>query len=190
MKNKTNIFKGLIKEVRALKIQHNPLPLFDDLQINSIDGEYQFTTSIKTLHLVSRTIENTLRVHKKKGVLYVGFQLLSHFSDYADRYKKLAEYAKEIFVIGVADAKIEDIADNVHIMTKNAYLVRDNWIAIVVNGNVHITLLAEEQPSPNVHKYNGFYSNSNLVTEKAINILNENKILSKEEQYGEQKSLF
>ncbi len=190
MKNKTNIFRGLITEVRALTEYHNPLPLFEDLNIDTLDGEYQFTTSLKTLHMVSNTIENVLKIHKKRGVLYAGFQLMSHFAEYVDRYKELAAFAKDIYIMGVADVNIEHIADNVHIMTKNAYFVRDNWIAIVVNGDMHITLLAEERPSPNAHKYDGFYSDSSVVTEKAIKILNENRILSDREEYGEQKNLF
>ena len=190
MKNKSNIFKGLIKEVRAFKEEHNPLPLFEDLSIDTLDGEYQFTTSLKTLHMVSNTIENVLKIHKNRGVLYAGFQLLSHFSTYVDRYKQLAIFAKEIYVIGVADVNIEHIADNVHIMTKHSHFVKDNWIAIIVNEDVHITLLAEELAAENGHKYDGFYSDSNVVTQKAIKILNENRILSKREEYGEQKSLF
>lgn len=190
MKQKTNSFKALIKEVRDLKERHNPLPLFENLHIDSLDGEYQFTTSIKTLHLVSRTIENTLKIHKKQGVLYVGFQLLSHFSLYAERYAELASFAKDIFVIGVADVNIGHMADNVHIMTKNASRVRDNWIAIVFNGDVHVTLLAEETPSSSDHKYDGFYSNSGLVAEKALNILNENNVLSNDTEYGGQQNLF
>mgnify|MGYP001574054579 CR=1 FL=1 len=190
MKQKTNSFRALIKEVHTLKEYHNPLPLFEDLHMDSLDGEYQFTTSIKSLHLVSRAIENTLKIHKNKCVLYAGFQLLSHFSEYLDNYAQLANYAKEIFIIGVADRKIGHIADNVHIMTKNAYAVRDNWIAIVDCDDIHITLIAEERPLTADHRYDGFYSNSGVVTKKAIKILNENKVLAKEVEYGEQISLF
>ncbi len=190
MKQKTNCFKELIMEVKALKEYHNPLPLIEDLHVNSIDGDYQFTTSILTLQFVSRTIENTLKIHKKKSTLYVGFQTLSHFKEYADRYKKLAHYAKEIFIVGMGDTKIEHIADNVHIITKHAYRVKDNWFAIIKGGGLHISLIAEELPVTGDHKYDGFYSNSNDITEKAVEIINNNKILAKELEYGEQETLF
>ncbi len=190
MKQKTNSFKSLISEVRALKQNHNPLPLFNDLHIDALDADYQFTTSLQTLHLVSRTIENSLKAHKHRSVLYSGFQVLSHFTDYIERYARLAKYAKEIYIIGVADTKIGHIADNVHIVTKNAYTVRDNWISIVTDGNMHSALIAEECAAPNAHKYDGFYTNSEVVTEKAIKILTENGTLSKDIEYGEQKSLF
>ena len=190
LKQKTNCFQGLIREVKALKKYHNPLPLFEDLNIDSLDGEYEFTTSIKTLHLVSRSIENTLKLHKGKCVLYSGFQILSHFAGYVDRYKQLASYAKDIFVIGVADTKIGHIADNVHIITKHAHIVRDNWFSIISGGNIHVSLIAEELPIPGAHNYDGFYSDSNVVAENAIRKLNESKVLSTEVEYGEQTTLF
>ena len=190
MKQKSNCFGSLIREVKALKQYHNPLPLFNDLDADYLDGEYQFTTSIKTLHLVSRSIENTLKVHKKKCVLYTGFQVLSHFSKYIDRYKMLAEFAKEIFIVGIPDITVNHIADNVHILTKHAHFVKDNWFSIISGGNIHISLIAEEKPIPGAHKYDGFFSNSNIVTEKAIKVLNENRIFAKEVEYGEQRTFF
>ena len=190
MKQKTNCFKELIREVKALKEYHNPLPLLDDLHANSIDGDYQFTTSIQTLHFVSRTIENTLKLHKKKSTLYVGFQTLSHFKEYADRYKKLANYAKEIFVVGIGDTKIGHIADNVHIVTKHAHIVKDNWFSIITGGGPHISLIAEELPAPEHQKFDGFYSNSIDITEKAFEIIKNNKIFDNELEYGEQETLF
>ena len=190
MKQKTNCFNELIREVKALKEYHNPLPLFDDLHVDSIDGDYQFTTSIQTLHFVSRTIENTLKIHKKKSTLYVGFQTLSHFKGYIDRYKNLADYAKEIFIVGIGDTKIGHIADNVHIVTKHAYRIKDNWFSIITGGDLHISLIAEELPAPEHHKYDGFYSNSNDITEKAIEIIKNNKIFTNELEYGEQETLF
>lgn len=190
MKQKTNCFRSLIREVKTLKQRHNPLPLFDDLHTDTIDGEYEFSTSIKTLHLVSRAIENTLKAHKRRCTLYTGFQVLSHFAGYLDRYRQLADFAKEIFIVGVADIKLTHIADNVHVMTKHAHLVRDNWFSVILGENIHMALIAEELPVPGKHNYDGFYSNSRAVTDKALQILNDNTILAKELEYGEQKRFF
>jgi len=179
MLNKNNIFHDLIVEVRALTESHDPSLLFDELHTDSLDGEYHFTTSRKTLFMMSRVIEDSLRLHKKRCTLYSGFQELSRFKEHSERYTKLAGHADQIFVIGIADTPIDKIADNVHILTKNADIIRENWISIIKNHNIHITLIAQELPSQKQHGgYVGFFTNSKSLTEKALTILNEKNILS------------
>lgn len=179
MLNKSNLFHDLIVEVRALTESRDPSLLFEDLHTDSLDGEYHFTTSKKTLLMMSRVIEDSLKLHKKRCLLYSGFQELTRFSEYRDRYKKLAAYAGQIFVIGIADTHVDKIADNVHILTKNADIIRENWISIIRNDTIHISLIAQEVPSRKQHqKYVGFYTNSRALTEKVVNILTDKNILS------------
>ena len=179
MLNKNNIFHDLIVEVRALTESHDPSLLFDELHTDSLDGEYHFTTSRKTLSMMSRVIEDSLKLHKNRCTLYSGFQELSRFKEHSERYTKLAGHADQIFVIGIADTPIDKIADNVHILTKNADIIRENWISIIKNHNIHITLIAQELPSQKQHGgYVGFFTNSKSLTEKALTILNEKNILS------------
>jgi DICT domain-containing protein len=129
--------------------------------------------------MMSRVIEDSVKLHKKRCSLYAGFQELSRFKEHIERYSKLAVYADQIFVIGIADSPIEKIADNVHILTKNADIIRENWISIIKNQNIHISLIAQEIPSGKHHeRYAGFYTNSKLLTEKAVNILTDKNILS------------
>ena len=179
MLNMNNLFHDLIVEVRALTEFHNPSSLFEDLHTDSLDGEYHFTTSRDTMLMISRVIEDSLKLHKKRCSLYSGFQELSRFKEHSEKYAKLADYADQIFVIGVADSPVEKIADNVHILTKNADIIRENWISIIKNKNIHISLIAQEIPSGKHHeRYVGFYTNSKILTEKAVNILIDKKILS------------
>ncbi|MFQ5963947.1 MAG: DICT sensory domain-containing protein [Candidatus Scalinduaceae bacterium] len=174
-----NLFHNLIVEVRALTEFKNPRLLFEDLHTDLLDGEYHFTTSMKTLLMISRVIEDSLKLHKKQCSLYSGFQELSKFEEHSERYTKLSDYADQIFVVGVADTPISKIKDNIHILTKNADIIRDNWISIIKNRNIHISLIAEEIPSQKHHeRYVGFYTNSKMLTEKAVELLVDNKILS------------
>jgi DICT domain-containing protein len=179
MLNKNNIFHDLIVEVRALTESHDPSLLFEDLHTDSLDGEYHFTTSKKTLFMMSRVIEDSLKIHKKRCTLYSGFQELSRFREHSERYAKLAGYADQIFIIGIPDSPVEKVADNVHFLTKNADIIRENWISIIKNHNIHITLIAQEVPSREHHeRYVGFYTNSKSLSEKVVNILNEKNVLS------------
>jgi DICT domain-containing protein len=187
MLNKNSLFHDLIAEVRALTEFHSPSSLLEHLHTDSLDGEYHFTTSRETLFMMSRVIEDSLKLHKKRCSLYSGFQELSRFKEHSERYSKLALYANQIFVIGVADSPVKKIADNVHILTKNADIIRENWISIIKNNNIHISVIAQEIPSAKHHeRYVGFYTNSKILTEKAVDLLIDNKILSDATILGKQ----
>ncbi len=187
MLDKNNIFHDLIVEVRTLTASHNPIPLFDDLHLDSLDGECHFTTSRKTLLVMSKVIEDTLKLHKKRCSLYSGFQELSRFKEHRERYAKLAAFADQIFVIGVADSPVEDVADNVHIRTMNADIIRNNWISIITDKHINISLIAQELTSQEHHGgYIGFYTNSKSITEKAVNLLIDNNVLSEDPVPGKQ----
>jgi len=187
MLDKNNIFHDLIVEVRTLTESHDPGPLFEDLDVESIDGEYHFTTSRSTLLMMSKVIEDTLKSHKNRCTLYSGFQELSRFKKHRERYANLAASADQIFVIGVADTPVESIADNVHIRTKNADIIRNNWISIITDKNINISLIAQELTSQKHHEgYIGFYTNSKSLTEKAVNLLIDNNVLSDDPVPGKQ----
>jgi DICT domain-containing protein len=182
-----NPFHNLIGEVRALDKCHNPNLLLEDLHMDTLDGEYHFTTSRDTLVLMSRIIEDTLRLHRKQCSLYAGFQELSRFMEYHEKYARLAGYANQIFVIGTADASVKKVADNVHILTENADIVREYWISVVTNDTIHISLIAEEVPSLKRHgKYMGFYTNSKTLTERVLSVLKRENVLSNEVDIGKQ----
>lgn len=183
-----NLFHDLIEEVRTLTELHNPIKLLNDLHMDMLDGEYHFTSSMETLLMISKVIEDTLKLHKKKCTLYSGFQELSKFEEHRKRYTELASYADQIFVIGIGDSPVKKIAENVHILTRNADIIRENWISIIKNKDIHISLIAEEVPSRNHHeRYVGFYTNSKALTDKAVELLVNKKVLSDEAVSGKQK---
>ena len=187
-KRTRTFFRDLIEEVRALTEHHNPLKLLNDLHMDMLDGEYHFTTSMKTLQMMSRIIEDSLKIHKKKCILYSGFQEISKFEEHRRRYTELANYADRIYVVGIADMPVKKIADNVYIRTRNADVIRQNWISIIRNKDIHISLIAEEVPSQKHHeRYIGFYTNSKALTEKAVELLINKKVLSDEAVLGKQK---
>ena len=187
MLDKNNIFHDLIVEVRTLTESHNPCPLVEDLDVESLDGEYHFTTSKRTLLMMSKVIEDTLKLHKKQCSLYSGFQELSRFNEPRERYAKLAACADQMFVIGIPDAHVESIADNVHIRTKNADIIRNNWISIITSKNINISLIAQELTTQEHHGgYIGFYTNRKSLNEKAVNLLIDNDVLSDDPVPGKQ----
>ncbi len=137
--------------------------------------------------MMSKVIEDYLKLHKKRCSLYSGFQELSRFKEHRERYTKLAAYAGQIFVVGIADTHVEKIADNVHIRTKNAHIIRNNWISIIKDKSINISLIAQEVASQKHHEgYVGFYTNSKSLTEKAVNLLIDNDVLNDDPVPGKQ----
>ncbi len=183
-----NLFHNLIAEVRALTELHNPIKLLNDLHMDMLDGEYHFTTSMETLLMMSKIIEDSVKMHKKKCTLYSGFQELSKFEEHRKRYTELANHAEQIFIVGIEDLPVKKVAENVHILTRNADLIRENWVSIIKNKDIHISLIAEEVPSQKHHeRYIGFYTNSKALTDKAVELLVNKKVLSDEVVLGKQK---
>jgi len=188
MLKQNNLFHNLIAEVRALTELHNPIKLLNDLHMDMLDGEYHFTTSLETLLMMSKIIEDSVKLHKRKCTLYSGFQELSKFEEHRKRYMELAKYADQIFIVGIEDLPVKKIADNVRILTRNADLIRENWVSIIKNKDIHISLIAEEVPSQKQHeRYIGFYTNSKALTDKAVELLVNKKVLSDDVISGKQK---
>ncbi len=69
----------------------------------------------------------------------------------------------------------------------NADIIRNNWISIITDKNINISLIAQELTSPEHHGgFIGFYTNSKSITEKAVNLLIDNNVLSEDPVPGKQ----
>jgi len=144
------------------------LPLLGD-EPEFSDGEYRFTESLRTLLFECRIISDAVQLDPGPCQLYAGFQKLSYFLEHGIRYKKLTHYATEVYVIGVPDVEVKSWAPNVHIVTRHTELIERHWFEIVYGRTIHISLLAEEIPSPSgKSSYMGFYTTSRLMTEKIL----------------------
>jgi len=168
----TTPFSDLIAEAKALAKERNPLPLFDDVGADVLSSEYRFTGSVQTLLLMSRMTEKLATLHRRACSLYAGFQRLSSFAEHLPRYVRLAQVAKEVYVIGLPDEEIKSWAANVHIVTRNAEAVAHNWFSVVTSKKLSLALLAEEREAPGGRPhYHGFYTNSSAVAHRAVEIL-------------------
>jgi len=165
-------FTTLIDSVERLAVDKDPLPLFDEGMDDLTDSQYHYTTSLQALQAMSRTFESMLRLHPRRLTLIAGFQRLSRFAPYRERYERLAGKAKEVYVVGVPDEEIQPWAGNVHIMIQNAHRVERNWFEVLSGRFIHLTLVAEQtEEDQHDSGYRGFYTDSRAVCEKAHAIL-------------------
>jgi len=181
-------FHGLIEDIRRIKEHRDPAPLFGAIEGDLLNGDYHFTTSEATLNFMSRRIENACFTDPGRCTLYSVFRRLSLLEPHLDHYRRLAEAARRIYIIGVPDVEIEPFAKNVHILTERAELLRNNWVTITISRDIHMTLLAEElPPEGEERRYVGFYTDSRALTRRVLRQLVEMGIIGQPELFREEQ---
>ncbi|MFP4055600.1 MAG: DICT sensory domain-containing protein [Candidatus Brocadiia bacterium] len=134
-----------------------------------LNGDYHFTTAESTLTFMSRRIENACFADPGRCTLYSVFRRLGLLEPHLEHYRKLAEAARHIYIIGVPDVPIEPWADNVHVVTAQAQKLANNWVTINISRDIHMTLLAEElPPHDDQRRYVGFYTDSRALTRRVV----------------------
>jgi hypothetical protein len=181
-------FHDLIIDIQQLKDHRDPAPLFGHLDGDLLNGEYHFTSSEDTLNFMSRRIENACFADPGRCSLYSVFRRLSLLEPHLDHYRKLAEVARHVYIIGRPDVRIEPWANNVHVVTAKAEQLADNWVTINISRDIHMTLLAEElPPEDDLRRYVGFYTDSRALTRRVIRQLVEMGIIGQPELFKEEQ---
>jgi len=181
-------FHDLIIDIQQLKDHRDPAPLFGHLDGDLLNGEYHFTSSEDTLNFMSRRIENACFADPGRCSLYSVFRRLSLLEPHLDHYRKLAETARHVYIIGRPDVAIEPWANNVHVVTAKAEQLADNWVTINISRDIHMTLLAEElPPEDDVRRYVGFYTDSRALTRRVVRQLVEMGIIGQPELFREEQ---
>ncbi|HUT37414.1 MAG TPA: DICT sensory domain-containing protein [Planctomycetota bacterium] len=181
-------FHDLITDIQKLRDNRDPAPLFGRLDGDLLSGEYHFTSSEATLTFMSRCIENACFADPGRCTLYSVFRRLSLLEPHLDHYHNLAAVARNIYVIGVPDVKVERWAPNVHLITDGIQKLGNNWVTINISRDIHMTLLAEELPPEGKHpRYVGFYTDSRALTRRVIRQLVDMSIIRQPELFNEEQ---
>ena len=181
-------FHDLIVDIQQLKDHRDPAPLFDGIDGDLLNGDYHFTTSEDTLTFMSRRIENACFADPGRCSLYSIFRRLSLIEPHLDHYRKLAEAARHVYIIGVPDVDIHPWANNVQIIRSGAERLANNWMTINISRDIHLTLLAEElPPEGDERQYVGFYTDSRALTRRIIRQLVEMDIIGQPELFKEEQ---
>lgn len=115
----------------------------------------------KTMSQVSYIIEETARTDHVNNVVFSGFQYLSKFIPQMERYRQIAQYAKHVYVFGVADTKLPAIDNISYVTIEPHYQLAKEWF--IVSHGVHLsTALVTEEISnftdpDHKRQFNGFW---------------------------------
>jgi hypothetical protein len=129
-----------------------------------------YTTSRKNMLLLSRGIENIIRVKPpfNKFVLLSLFQIVSNFNSVREQYTEIAPLAKKLYLIGGRGLAAGIRLPNTEIIDRNRSGLEKNWVIIVLAQDEGCALIAEELEAG---RYRGFFTTNQNLTNRCMGVL-------------------
>jgi hypothetical protein len=141
-----------------------------DLQ--QVNFRYIFT--VQGMTEISHMIEDFVMANRGVADTHVSFQAFSRFADQQERYVKVAEAAKGLWLYGALDVPPPNLRKTIIVDTGGTPL-EQYWFVIAYGPGVHMTLLAEEiniERLPHEPRmYEGFYTFDPNLAYKVLNVL-------------------
>jgi len=131
-----------------------------------------YTTSRKNMLLLSKGLENILRIKPpfNKFVLISLFQRISNFNSVAEQYATISPLSKKTYLIGGKGLAQGLNLSNVEIIDFTDSGLENNWIIIAIANDEGCALIAEEfKPC----RYRGFFTTNRNLTNRCLIILRE-----------------
>ncbi|HET9807105.1 MAG TPA: DICT sensory domain-containing protein [Nitrososphaeraceae archaeon] len=131
-----------------------------------------YTTSRKNMLLLSKGLENILRIKPpfNKFVLISLFQRISNFNSVAEQYTTISPLSKKTYLIGGKGLAQGINLSNVEIIDFTDSGLENNWVIIAIANDEGCALIAEEfKPG----RYRGFFTTNRNLTNRCLNIVRE-----------------
>ncbi|MEZ0395776.1 MAG: DICT sensory domain-containing protein [Anaerolineales bacterium] len=143
----------------------------EDLQ--RVNFRYIFT--VEGMVEISHLIEDFVLANPGAADMHVSFQAFSRFADQQERYTRLADSVKGLWLYGVPDVPPPQLPRTTIVDTAGTPLER-YWFVIAYGPGVHMTLLAEEvSPEDRLphepRMYEGFYTFDPNFAYKVLDVL-------------------
>ncbi len=142
----------------------------EDLQ--RLNFRYIFT--VKGMTEISHMIEDFVIANPRVADMHVSFQAFSRFLEQQERYIRVAEASKGLWLYGALDVTPPPMRNTLLIDTAGTPL-EQYWFVIAYGPGVHMTLLAEEVNTERLphepRMYEGFYTFDSTLTYKVLVIL-------------------
>jgi hypothetical protein len=129
-----------------------------------------YTTSRKNMLLLSRGIENIVRVKPpfNKFVLLSLFQRVSNFSSVKEQYTEIAPLTKKLYLIGGRGLAAGIRLPNTEIIDSNRSGLEKNWVIIALAQDEGCALIAEELEAG---RYRGFFTTNRNLANRCMGVL-------------------
>ena len=130
-----------------------------------------YTTSRKNMLLLSRGIENIVRVKPpfNKFVLLSLFQRVSNFNNSVkEQYTEMAPLTKKLYLIGGRGLAAGIRLPNTEIIDSNRSGLEMNWVIIALAQDEGCALIAEELEA---RRYRGFFTTNRNLANRCMGVL-------------------
>jgi hypothetical protein len=129
-----------------------------------------YTTSRKNMLLLSRGIENIVRIKPpfNKFVLLSLFQRVSNFNSVKEQYTEMASLTKKLYLIGGKGLAAGIRLPNTEIIDSNRSDLEKNWVIIALAQDEGCALIAEEFEAG---RYRGFFTTNQNLANRCMGVL-------------------
>jgi hypothetical protein len=129
-----------------------------------------YTTSRKNMLLLSRGIENIVRVKPpfNKFVLLSLFQRVSNFNSVKEQYTEMAPLIKKLYLIGSRGLAAGIRLPNTEIIDSYSSGLEKNWVIIALAQDEGCALIAEELEAG---RYRGFFTTNQNLANRCVGVL-------------------
>lgn len=118
------------------------ISLYRSLPVNI--EEHANIHTVGLMNTISHAIENIVVQHGLQVDFYAGFQRFSFFLRQAERYKKLAQAARRVYVWGVADVTPPQIDGVVYVPIEPDHELAREWFVVVDSPEFFTALMTHE----------------------------------------------
>jgi DICT domain-containing protein len=98
----------------------------------------------RTMSIISYEIENASLIDHARTTIFAGFQRYSRFLPQLDRYTRLAQEAKQIYVFGEPDAAVPEIDHLMFVPLKPGDQLMKEWFLVSYSEQYFSALATEE----------------------------------------------
>jgi hypothetical protein len=177
--NIPNPFSQLISDVRGKNLPSEQIEADYNNTLNYPNNYFVapeswhdcfYTTSRKNMLLLSRGIENIVRVKPpfNKFVLLSLFQRVSNFNSVKEQYTEMAPLTKKLYLIGGRGLAAGIRLPNTEIIDSNRSGLEKNWVVIALAQDEGCALIAEELEAG---RYRGFFTTNWNLANRCMGVL-------------------
>ena len=129
-----------------------------------------YTTSRKNMLLLSRGIENIVRIKPpfNKFVLLSVFQRVSNFNSVNEQYTEIAPLTKKLYLIGGRGLAAGIRLPNTEIIDSDRSGLEKNWVITALAKDEGCALIAEELEAG---RYKGFFTTNLDLANRCMGVL-------------------
>jgi hypothetical protein len=177
--NTLNPFSQLISDFRGKSLPSDQIEADYNNTLNYPNNYFMapeswhecfYTTSRKNMLLLSRGIENIVRVKPpfNKFVLLSLFQRVSNFNSVKEQYTEMASLTKKLYLIGGRGLAAGIRLPNTEIIYSNRSGLEKNWVIIALAQDEGCALIAEELEAG---RYRGFFTTNQNLANRCMGVL-------------------